>query len=118
MLFPHLFTPHGIRGVEIRNRIISTAHQTILVRNGRPTDELAAYHEARAAGGAGLIIIESARPPVRTVTRSPRPPISTPAGMSAFPVIEKLRMPFTVMAAGCSARLAMAAESPTDTGVC
>jgi 2,4-dienoyl-CoA reductase-like NADH-dependent reductase (Old Yellow Enzyme family) len=30
MLFKHLFTPHTIRGLEIRNRVYSTAHQTIL----------------------------------------------------------------------------------------
>jgi len=62
MPFKHLFTPHEIRGHEIRNRIISTAHQTILTEDGVPTDHMAAYHEARARGGVGLIIIESARP--------------------------------------------------------
>jgi 2,4-dienoyl-CoA reductase-like NADH-dependent reductase (Old Yellow Enzyme family) len=60
--FKHLFTPHEIRGQEIRNRIFSTAHQTILARNGAPTEEMAAYHEARARGGAGLIVMESSRP--------------------------------------------------------
>ena len=43
----------------MRNRIFSTAHMTVLARDRKPTDELAAYHEARAAGGAGLIIVES-----------------------------------------------------------
>ncbi len=62
MLFSHLFTPHEIRGHEIRNRIFSSAHQTILARNGSPGEDMAAYHEARARGGAGLIIIESSRP--------------------------------------------------------
>ena len=62
MAFKHLFTPHEIRGHEIRNRILSTAHQTILAKNGSPSDEMAAYHEARARGGVGLIIMESSRP--------------------------------------------------------
>ena len=62
MLFKHLFTPHEIRGLEIRNRIYSTAHQTILAENGAPGEKMAAYHEARARGGAGLIIMESSRP--------------------------------------------------------
>ena len=62
MTFKHLFTPHAIRACEIRNRIFSTAHQTILARNGAPGEEMAAYHEARARGGAGLIIMESSRP--------------------------------------------------------
>jgi 2,4-dienoyl-CoA reductase-like NADH-dependent reductase (Old Yellow Enzyme family) len=62
LTFKHLFTPHEIRGHEIRNRIFSTAHQTILARNGAPSEDMAAYHEARARGGAGLIIMESSRP--------------------------------------------------------
>jgi 2,4-dienoyl-CoA reductase-like NADH-dependent reductase (Old Yellow Enzyme family)/thioredoxin reductase len=62
MSFSHLFTPHEIRGHEFRNRIFSSAHQTILVRHGSPGEEMAAYHEARARGGTGLIILESSRP--------------------------------------------------------
>jgi 2,4-dienoyl-CoA reductase-like NADH-dependent reductase (Old Yellow Enzyme family)/thioredoxin reductase len=62
VLFNHLFTPHEIRGHEFRNRIFSSAHQTILARNGSPGEDMAAYHEARARGGAGLIILESSRP--------------------------------------------------------
>jgi 2,4-dienoyl-CoA reductase-like NADH-dependent reductase (Old Yellow Enzyme family)/thioredoxin reductase len=62
MSFSHLFTPHEIRGQEIRNRIFSSAHQTILARDGSPGEDMAAYHEARARGGAGLIIMESSRP--------------------------------------------------------
>ena len=62
MLFKHLFTPHEIRGLEIRNRIYSTAHQTILAERGAPGEKMAAYHEARARGGVGLIIMESSRP--------------------------------------------------------
>ena len=44
----------------MKNRILSTAHMTTLVAGGVPTADLAAYHEARAAGGAGLIILEVA----------------------------------------------------------
>ena len=60
MSFTHLFTPHKIRGLELRNRIFSSSHQTILARDWSPTEEMAAYHEARAAGGAGLIVMEAA----------------------------------------------------------
>jgi len=70
MPFKHLFTPHEIRGHEIRNRIFSTAHQTILAEDGVPSDHMAAYHEARARGGAGLVITESARPYSEDVSRS------------------------------------------------
>ncbi len=59
--FPHLFTPLTIMGHEIRNRILSTGHQTWLAEDGRPGDALIAYHETRARGGVGLIVTESAR---------------------------------------------------------
>ena len=59
--FPRLFSPLDLRGITVRNRILSTGHQTFLARNGVPADDLVAYHEARARGGAGLIIIEAAR---------------------------------------------------------
>jgi 2,4-dienoyl-CoA reductase-like NADH-dependent reductase (Old Yellow Enzyme family)/thioredoxin reductase len=59
--FQHLFSPFALRQLEIRNRILSTGHQTFLARNGMPADELIAYHEARARGGAGLIVIEASR---------------------------------------------------------
>ncbi|WP_035715748.1 oxidoreductase [Bradyrhizobium genomosp. I (2014)] len=56
-----LFSPLKIRDVEIRNRILSTGHQTYLAKDGVPAANLVAYHEARARGGAGLIIVEAAR---------------------------------------------------------
>ena len=59
--FEMLFSPLRIGGVEMRNRILSTGHQTFLARDGVPGEDLIAYHEARARGGAGLIIVESAR---------------------------------------------------------
>jgi len=57
--FPNLFSPLRIRGVEIRNRIFSTGHGTFLAEDGAPGDVMIAYHEARARGGAGLIITEA-----------------------------------------------------------
>jgi 2,4-dienoyl-CoA reductase-like NADH-dependent reductase (Old Yellow Enzyme family) len=57
-LFPNLFSPFEIRGLEIKNRIFSTGHDTDLARAGLPTDELIAYQAARAKGGAGLIVIQ------------------------------------------------------------
>lgn len=55
-LFPHLFTPMKIGGVEVANRILSTGHDTSMAHNGQVTDAMIAYHEARARGGAGLIV--------------------------------------------------------------
>ncbi|MDD9883578.1 MAG: FAD-dependent oxidoreductase [Gammaproteobacteria bacterium] len=60
--FPHLFSPlrlGGGAGVTVKNRIVSTGHHTHLAA-GEVNRRLAAYHEARAAGGAGLIIAEVA----------------------------------------------------------
>jgi 2,4-dienoyl-CoA reductase-like NADH-dependent reductase (Old Yellow Enzyme family) len=57
-LFPHLFSPFRIKSLEIRNRIFSTGHDTDLAHAGLPSDELIAYHQARARGGVGLIIVQ------------------------------------------------------------
>jgi len=59
--FDHLFSPLTIRSVEIRNRVFSTGHQVNMLTDGLPNARMAAYHEARAAGGAGLIVTEAAR---------------------------------------------------------
>ena len=59
--FPSLFSPLVIRGKTLKNRIFSSGHMTVMIRDGRPTDAMVAYHEARARGGAALIIIEAAR---------------------------------------------------------
>jgi len=58
--FPLLLSPFNLRGVELRNRIVSTAHGTYMSSDGLPTERIARYHEARAKGGAGLIICEAA----------------------------------------------------------
>ncbi len=58
--FPHLFSPLAVGGLTLKNRILSTGHMTLMVDDGKPSEALALYHEARAAGGAGLIVTESA----------------------------------------------------------
>ncbi len=69
--FPQLFSPLTLRRTEIRNRILSTGHQTYLAAGGLPSDDMVAYHEARARGGAGLIIIEAARFHETALSESP-----------------------------------------------
>ena len=59
-MFEHLASPITIRGRTFRNRIFSSGHQTLLARGGFISDRFVAYHEARARGGAGLIITEAA----------------------------------------------------------
>jgi 2,4-dienoyl-CoA reductase-like NADH-dependent reductase (Old Yellow Enzyme family)/thioredoxin reductase len=54
-----LLSPVALGPVELSNRIVSTAHQTTLVHDHLPTDDFVAYHEARAGGGTGLIVLEA-----------------------------------------------------------
>ena len=59
-MFKTLFSPLTLGGVTVRNRIVSTGHDTVMAHDGHVTDRLIAYHEARAKGGAGLIIAQVA----------------------------------------------------------
>ena len=54
-----LLSPLRLGPVELPNRIVSTAHQTTLVHDHLPTEDFVAYHEARARGGTGLIVLEA-----------------------------------------------------------
>jgi 2,4-dienoyl-CoA reductase (NADPH2) len=56
--YKYLFSPLRIGPVVVRNRIVFSAHLTNYADDGLPTKQHAAYYEARAAGGAGLIITE------------------------------------------------------------
>ena len=58
MAFRYLWSPLPIGPGTVRNRIVFSAHLTNYARDGRPTEQHAAYYAARAAGGAGLIITE------------------------------------------------------------
>ena len=57
---PHLFEPLTIGPVTIRNRIVSSGHDTVMATDGRVSDQLIAYQEARARGGVGLIVVQVA----------------------------------------------------------
>jgi 2,4-dienoyl-CoA reductase-like NADH-dependent reductase (Old Yellow Enzyme family)/thioredoxin reductase len=59
MALDHLLSPLALGPVELPNRIVSTAHQTTLVHDHLPNDDFIAYHEARARGGVGLIVLEA-----------------------------------------------------------
>ena len=56
--YPLLFSPIRVGPVTVENRIVFSAHLTNYAEDGLPTDQHAAYYEARAAGGAGLVITE------------------------------------------------------------
>ncbi|MBM4203964.1 MAG: FAD-dependent oxidoreductase [Gammaproteobacteria bacterium] len=52
--YPHVFSPLKVGGVTIPNRICRSAHGTLL-----SGEAAIAYHEARAAGGVGMITLEA-----------------------------------------------------------
>lgn len=54
-----VLAPITIRGHEIKNRVVRTAHATAFA-DGPISDQLIAYHLARAEGGVGLTILEGA----------------------------------------------------------
>ena len=54
-----LLSPVELGPVALTNRVISTSHQTGLVHEHLPTDDLRAYHVARARGGVGAIFLEA-----------------------------------------------------------
>jgi 2,4-dienoyl-CoA reductase-like NADH-dependent reductase (Old Yellow Enzyme family) len=58
--FPRLFSPLRIGTVTLRNRIVSSGHDTVMAEDGLVTDRLIAYQAARAAGGVGLIVVQVA----------------------------------------------------------
>lgn len=58
--FARLFSPLEVGPCTLRNRIVSSGHDTVMVDAGKITDQLIAYHEARARGGVGLIVVQVA----------------------------------------------------------
>ena len=57
--FPHLFSPVDLGGLtDQKSALFFPPHGTSLVEDGKVGDRLVAYHEARAKGGVGLVIIE------------------------------------------------------------
>lgn len=58
--YPLLLSPLRIGPFEVRNRVVSTAHGAFLdfYRPGEPATRYVTYQERRAAGGAGLIILQ------------------------------------------------------------
>lgn len=58
--FPHLFEPLALRGKRLKNRIMSSGHDTSMPTDNRVNPPLIAYHRERAEGGVGLIVLQVA----------------------------------------------------------
>ena len=56
----NLFSPLTIGRTTLRNRIVSTGHDTCMTDHGLVSDDMIAYHRARSKGGAGLIVLQVA----------------------------------------------------------
>jgi 2,4-dienoyl-CoA reductase-like NADH-dependent reductase (Old Yellow Enzyme family) len=63
-----ILSPIRLGNIEVPNRVVRASHLTQYTRQGEVTDKFVAYHEARARGGVGLSILESA-----TVDRAASP---------------------------------------------
>jgi 2,4-dienoyl-CoA reductase-like NADH-dependent reductase (Old Yellow Enzyme family) len=55
-----ILSPIQLGGIEVPNRVVRASHLTQYTRQGEVTDKFVAYHEARARGGVGLSMLESA----------------------------------------------------------
>jgi 2,4-dienoyl-CoA reductase-like NADH-dependent reductase (Old Yellow Enzyme family)/thioredoxin reductase len=52
-----LLTPLAVKGVTIRNRVMSTAHTSGAGEDGKPKERYQRYHEEKARGGIGLTVV-------------------------------------------------------------
>ena len=57
--YPHVNSEIRVGNLRIRNRITRTAHGTGYAIDGKVTERLIAYHEARARGGVGSLFLET-----------------------------------------------------------
>lgn len=59
MEYKHLLSPLVMRGKEVRNRIVMTAHLTHFAENNLFSERHVAYYRERARGSVGMIIMEA-----------------------------------------------------------
>ena len=52
-----LLKPLTLKGVTIRNRVMSTSHAPGYGKDGKPQERRQLYHEKKAEGGIGLTIV-------------------------------------------------------------
>lgn len=52
-----LLQPFELKGISLRNRIVSTSHEPAYSEDGMPKDRYRAYHVEKAKGGVGLTMI-------------------------------------------------------------
>lgn len=87
--YPHVFRPIAIGGTTLRNRIFVPAHTTNFGEDNLPSARHLAYHRARAAGGAALIIFEGIRVHPTSLGRRQGVNGYEPAAIDAFAPIAR-----------------------------
>lgn len=55
--YPHLFAPLQLRGLTLRNRVMSAPNMLFQTIGGRTTEYYTRYLEAKARGGAGIVTL-------------------------------------------------------------
>lgn len=56
--FQKLFSPVGLRGKMLRNRVVFGAHTANMAEDGLPGPRHVAYYAERAMGGAAMVVVE------------------------------------------------------------
>jgi 2,4-dienoyl-CoA reductase-like NADH-dependent reductase (Old Yellow Enzyme family) len=56
-LYPHLFEPLKLRGLTLKNRLMSAPNMLFQTIAGRPTEYYIRYLEHKARGGAGIVTL-------------------------------------------------------------
>ena len=57
--YPRLFSPLQVGPIQVKNRIVNSAHTTNFAHGGVYTEQLIAYHRERARGGAAIIVSQA-----------------------------------------------------------
>lgn len=57
-VFEALFSPLDVGRITLKNRILSSGHDTVMSVDGFVSDQLVEYQRARAAGGVGHIVLQ------------------------------------------------------------
>jgi len=55
--FDPLLEPFRLKGLTLRNRVVSTSHEPAYAEDGMPKDRYRLYHREKARGGVGLTMI-------------------------------------------------------------
>jgi 2,4-dienoyl-CoA reductase (NADPH2) len=79
MSYPHLFSPLALGGRTLRNRIVMGSMHTRLEHLDRPLERQLAFYEARARGGAAMIITGGFAPNMAGLLESGGPNLTAPA---------------------------------------